>query len=137
MPKILIVEDHPAIRSMLIALFKNHNYLTDEAADGAIGLQKARQGGYSAIILDLKLPQMDGFEVLKQLKQLPPPIPNGPILIFTSHEFEHAAIEAKALGAAAYIVKDNLDTLHLVEEVEKYMKLDPSSALPTVNNAVG
>jgi CheY-like chemotaxis protein len=117
--KILIVEDHPAIRSMLVAIFKNHSYETDEAADGSIGLQKARQGGYRVILLDLKLPQLDGFEILKQLRQIPPPVPNGPIIVFTSYDYEHAVKEAMSLGAADFIVKDNLDTANLIAKVEQ------------------
>lgn len=120
--KILIIEDHPAIRSMLIAIFGNSGYETDEAADGAIGLQKARQGGYAAILLDLKLPQLDGFEVMKQLKVIPPSTPNGPIIVFSSHDYEHAAITARDLGAADFIIKDNLDTARLVERIEKIIQ---------------
>jgi len=118
---ILIIEDHPAIRSMLVAMFKNHQYTTDEAADGSIGLQKARQGGYDAVLLDLKLPQLDGFEILKQLRQIPPSTPNGPIIVFTSYDYEHAVKEALSLGAADFIVKDNLDRTNLIAKVEQVM----------------
>lgn len=116
--KILIVEDHPAIRNMLSSLFQNSGYITVEASDGAIGLSFAQAGGFSAILLDLKMPQMDGFEFMKNLKLNPPQIPNGPIIVFSSAAYEYAQKEAYTAGAADFIIKDDLETTKLVERVE-------------------
>ena len=96
--KILIVEDHPAIRNMLVSLFKNSNYQVTEASDGAIGLAAAQEGNYSAIILDLKMPQMDGFAFMKNLKLNPPTLPNGPIIVFSSASYDYAKQEALNAG---------------------------------------
>ena len=120
--KILIVEDHPAIRNMLQSLFEHHGYVVDAAADGAIGLQSAQHGGFTAILLDLKMPQMDGFEFMKRLKLEPPANPNGPIIVFSSHSYDYALKEAISAGAADFIVKDDLETIDLVERVETVIK---------------
>lgn len=120
--KILIIEDHPAIRNMLINLFNNSGYEVSEAGDGAVGLQFAQEGGFRAIILDLKMPQVDGFEFMKRLKLTPPKTPNGPIIVFSSHSYDYAKQQALESGAADFILKDDLETIHLVEHVEKIIK---------------
>lgn len=120
--KILVVEDHPAIRNMLTSLFKNAGYQVVEASDGAIGLQYAFDGGFSAILLDLKMPQVDGFEFLKRLKLSPPKTNNGPIIVFSSHSYDYAKAQALEAGAADFIIKDDLETIHLVEHVEKIIQ---------------
>jgi len=116
--KVLIVEDHPAIRNMLIGLFQNNGYQVTSASDGALGLNAAQEGNFHCIILDLKMPQMDGFEFMKNLKLNPPKSPNGPIIVFSSVAYEYARKEALAAGAADFIVKDNLEATHLVEHIE-------------------
>jgi CheY-like chemotaxis protein len=76
--RLLIVEDHTAIRKMLVAMFKNAGYEVIEADNGATGLAHAQAGGFYGIILDLKMPQMDGLHFLQAIKQTPPTVPNGP-----------------------------------------------------------
>jgi CheY-like chemotaxis protein len=120
--KILIVEDHPAIRNMLISLFKNAGYQVTECSDGALGLSAAQGGGYEAIILDLKMPQMDGFEFMKNLKLNPPIIKNGPIIVFSSVAYDYAQKEALDAGAADFILKDDLEAIHLVDHVESVIQ---------------
>lgn len=127
-PRILIVEDHPAIRNMLISLFKNGGYNVTAAADGAIGLQYAIEGGFRTILLDLKMPQVDGFEFMKRLKLTPPKTANGPIIVFSSHSYDYAKQQALSAGAADFILKDDLETIHLVEHVESIIK--KTTALP-------
>jgi CheY-like chemotaxis protein len=119
--KILIVEDHPAIRNMLASLFKNAGYQVTEASDGALGLAAATEGNFAAIMLDLKMPQMDGLEVMKNLKLNPPKLPNGPIIVFSSAAYDYAKQDALAHGATEFILKDDLEAIHLVEHVENVM----------------
>jgi CheY-like chemotaxis protein len=121
-PKILIVEDHPAIRNLLITLFKNAGYEITEAPDGAMGYNEAQRGGFSVILLDLKMPQMDGIAFLKQLHRFPPQNPNGPTIVFSSHSYDYAQKEAMKAGAAAFIIKDDLAEMDLVAEVERIIK---------------
>ena len=117
--KLLVVEDHQAIRQMLVSIFQNAGYEVVEASDGAIGLASAQQGGFTAILLDLKMPQMDGLEFMDHLKKMPPRIPNGPIIVFSSHGFDYAKKKAMEAGAAAFIEKDNIETIKLVDQVEQ------------------
>lgn len=116
--KILIVEDHTAIRGMLVAMFESSGYQVIHADNGATGLQLAQSGGFAAILLDLKMPQLDGLGFLKAIKATPPVIPNGPIIIFSSMAYDYTREEALRAGAAAFIEKDNLEHMALVRQVE-------------------
>jgi two-component system, chemotaxis family, chemotaxis protein CheY len=116
--RILIVEDHTAIRKMLVAMFTNAGYEVVEADNGATGLQHAQAGGFTGIILDLKMPQLDGLHFLNAIKQTPPTVPNGPMIVFSSVEYAYAKSEALKAGATAFIQKDDLQSIKLVEQVE-------------------
>ena len=117
--KILIIEDHPAVNTMLSSLFRNHGYTVDVAFEGHSGLEAIERGGYSAILLDLQLPEMDGFSILKTLQDHPPAIPNGPTIVFSNTTDPNARKQSLEFGAASFIPKENLDTLKLVQQVEE------------------
>jgi two-component system, chemotaxis family, chemotaxis protein CheY len=123
--RLLIVEDHTAIRKMLVAMFQNAGYEVVEADNGATGLNQAQAGGYSAIILDLKMPQLDGLHFLHSIKQSPPTTPNGPMIVFSSVEYAYAKDEALKAGAAAFIQKDDLQSIKLVEQVQAIIAKHP------------
>ena len=66
--KILIVEDNDRLRKSLLDYLRDEGFATDAAADGEEGLYKAMNWDYDALILDVMMPVMDGFEVLKKLR---------------------------------------------------------------------
>ena len=117
--KILIIEDHQGLRSLANQLFTTAGYEVVEASNGQQGLDSAIQGGFIAIICDLKMPIMDGMTFLTSLQQHPPPAPNGPIIIYSNFIYDYARDEALRRGASAFIAKDTLGTGELVQEVER------------------
>lgn len=72
MPKILIIEDEAAIRRVLTKILTEENdaYEVDEAEDGALGLEKVKKEDYDLVLCDIKIPKMDGVEVLEALNNL-------------------------------------------------------------------
>ncbi|HEX9188376.1 MAG TPA: response regulator, partial [Vicinamibacteria bacterium] len=68
-PRILIVDDEDAVRSSLKMIFEYAGYEVTLAANGPVGLKLAEQEAPDLVFLDIKMPQMDGLEVLKQLKE--------------------------------------------------------------------
>lgn len=118
MKKILIIEDHQGLRALANQVFSSAGYTVTEASNGQAGLNAAIQGGYSAIICDLKMPIMDGMTFLNALQQHQPPAQNGPIIIYSNFIYEYAKDEAIRRGATAFIAKDTLGTGELVTEVE-------------------
>lgn len=117
--KILIIEDHQGLRQLASQIFSAAGYEVTEAPNGQAGLNYAIQGGFTAIICDLKMPIMDGMTFLAALQQHPPSEKNGPIIIYSNFIYEYAKDEAIRRGATAFIAKDTLGTGELVGEVER------------------
>lgn len=125
--KILIIEDEPAIRRVLSKILteENENYKVDEAEDGVVGLEKIKAEDYDLVICDIKMPRMDGEEVLIEVKKIKPEIS---MLMISGHGDLETAVNTMRLGAFDYIskppdlnrllttVRNALDQKHLVVE---------------------
>lgn len=123
--KILILEDHPGLGQLITDLFKSHGYTVTLAVNGQEGLEFAREGGYDAIISDIKMPLVDGIQFLRNLQQNPPKKKNGPIIMYTNFAYQYSKDEVLSLGAADFIPKDTIGSAELVGKVEEHMKLQP------------
>lgn len=116
--KILLIDDEPAIRSMIKQNLTHAGFTLDEATDGKSGLAMFESGGYAAIVLDLKMPRMNGLEFLRELHHLNPTHPNGPIVVFSSQAEEEVIKAALASGAAKFIPKDSDEFIHLSDTIQ-------------------
>lgn len=104
MSKILIIEDEAAIRRVLVKILseENDSYQVDEAEDGAVGLDKIKNNDYDLVLCDIKMPKMDGVEVLEEVKKIKPEIP---MVMISGHGDMETAIHTMRLGAFDYISK--------------------------------
>ncbi|GAB2779120.1 sigma-54-dependent transcriptional regulator [Salinimicrobium soli] len=104
MPKILLIEDEAAIRRVLIKILteENNSYEVEEAADGLEGIEKIREQEYDLVLCDIKMPKMDGVEVLEAVKKLKPEIP---IVMISGHGDLDTAVNTMRMGAFDYISK--------------------------------
>ncbi|WP_294963038.1 sigma-54 dependent transcriptional regulator [uncultured Flavobacterium sp.] len=104
MSKILIVEDEAAIRRVLVKILseENDSYQVDEAEDGIAGLEKIKNNDYDLVLCDIKMPKMDGVEVLEEVKKIKPEIP---MVMISGHGDMETAIQTMRLGAFDYISK--------------------------------
>ncbi len=104
MSRILIIEDEPAIRRVLNKILSEENdtYQVDEAEDGLIGMEKIKNTDYDLVLCDIKMPKMDGVEVLEATKKIKPEIP---IVMISGHGDMETAINTMRLGAFDYISK--------------------------------
>jgi DNA-binding NtrC family response regulator len=104
MPKILIIEDEAAIRRVLgkILAEESDNYIVEEAEDGQLGLEKIKNEDYDLVLCDIKMPKMDGVEVLEAVKKIKPEIP---FVMISGHGDLETAIQTMRLGAFDYISK--------------------------------
>ncbi|NNL80073.1 MAG: sigma-54-dependent Fis family transcriptional regulator, partial [Flavobacteriaceae bacterium] len=104
MPKILIIEDEAAIRRVLSKILseESETYEVDEAEDGLVGLEKIKKDDYGLILCDIKMPKMDGVEVLEAVKTIKPEIP---VVMISGHGDLDTAVNTMRLGAFDYISK--------------------------------
>lgn len=104
MPKILIIEDEAAIRRVLVKILteENNAYEVFEAEDGLAGVELIKKEDYDLILCDIKMPKMDGVEVLEATKKIKPEIP---IVMISGHGDLDTAVNTMRLGAFDYISK--------------------------------
>lgn len=104
MSKILIIEDEASIRRVLVKILSEENdtYQVDEAEDGVVGLEKIKNNDYDLVLCDIKMPKMDGVEVLEEAKKIKPEIP---MVMISGHGDMETAIHTMRLGAFDYISK--------------------------------
>jgi DNA-binding NtrC family response regulator len=104
MSKILIIEDEAAIRRVLSKILseENDSYKVEEAEDGLQGVEKVKNEDYDLILCDIKMPKMDGVEVLEAVKKIKPEIP---MVMISGHGDLETAIQTMRLGAFDYISK--------------------------------
>ena len=101
-PRILIVEDEPAIRNGLIDVFTFHGFAVESAATGRAGLSLALRGGYALILLDVMLPEIDGFEICNRIRAADR---IQPIILLTAKSNDEDIIQGLTLGADDYVTK--------------------------------
>ncbi len=99
--RVLVVEDEPEIRAALAQSLREGGYAVDEAADGNDGLYKAQSWDYDAIVLDLMIPGIDGWQLLKRLRKTK----KIPVLILSARDTVPDRVQGLDLGADDYLVK--------------------------------
>lgn len=104
MPKILIIEDEDAIRRVLSKIILNEggDMVVEEAKDGAEGFEMIQKMDYDLVLCDIKMPKMDGVEVLQKVQETKPEIP---FIMISGHGELETAVETMRLGAYDYISK--------------------------------
>jgi DNA-binding NtrC family response regulator len=127
MSKILVIEDEAAIRRVLVKILseESETYEVDEAEDGSRGLEMIKKTDYDLALCDIKMPKMDGVEVLQNAKKIRPEIP---FIMISGHGDLDTAVNTMRLGAFDYIskppdlnrllttVRNALDKKELVQE---------------------
>lgn len=104
MSKILIIEDEEAIRRVLVKILteENKDYQVSESEDGLAGIELIKVSDFDLILCDIKMPKMDGVEVLQAVKKIKPEIP---IVMISGHGDLDTAVNTMRLGAYDYISK--------------------------------
>jgi len=126
--KILIIEDETTIREMLAEILKKQGYIIHQAADGTSGLKLIQKHNFDLILLDLRLPDIHGLEVMEKLRKFDNHVL---VVVMTAYPEVRTAVSALKAGAHDYIkkpfeldemkklVQRSLETQHLRTEVER------------------
>jgi two-component system phosphate regulon response regulator PhoB len=115
---LLVVEDEPELRQLLVNNLLFEGYSVAEAADGAPALEAHRARRADLVILDLMLPQLDGFEVLTQLRSAGDAVP---VLMLTARGSEQDRVKGLSLGADDYLVKP-FSVLELLARIKAILR---------------
>jgi len=101
-PSILVVDDEASIRRTLREILEYEDYAVDDAEDGAVALDKIRSSRFDVVLLDVKMPKVDGLEVLQTIsaEQI-----DVPVVMISGHGTIETAVEATKLGAFDFVEK--------------------------------
>lgn len=116
--KLLLVDDEEAYVNVLANRMAKRSIEVTKALSGTEGIQALRKEDFDAAVLDLKMEDMDGIEVLKVFKKM---VPNMPVIMLTGHGSEQAAREGIVLGASDYLTKP-CDLEELIEKIKKAIR---------------
>ena len=131
MAKILIIDDERSIRNAIREILEYEKFQVDEAEDGLSGVVKVKGGKYDVILCDIKMPKMDGTEVLERIMVL---APDTPVVMISGHGDIETAVDLLKHGAYDYIpkpldlnrllvsVRNALDRTEIVAETKKLRK---------------
>jgi CheY-like chemotaxis protein len=123
MSKILVIDDEQSIRDLLDRLLRRKGYDVVLAASGQKGLECFRRERPDVIVLDLKMPEMDGLTVLRQIRSLNR---SQPVIVLTGSRTAEMEQQVRALGVTEYIAKGF--SLHLLGDALKRLLKTPDRA---------
>jgi len=130
MASVLIIDDERSIRNTLSDILGNEKYQVDSAENGEIALEKVKENKYDVILCDIKMPGMDGIEVLENILK----ISDTPVIMISGHGTIETAVDAIKKGAYDYIekppdlnrllitIRNALDKSNLITETKKLKK---------------
>lgn len=130
MAKILVIDDEKSIRNTLREILEYEKFAIDDAADGSEAIELVKKNEYDVVLCDIKMPKMDGIEVLEQIMNLS----DVPVVMISGHGNIETAVEAIKKGAFDYIskpldlnrllitIRNAMDKGHLVSETKVLKK---------------
>jgi DNA-binding response OmpR family regulator len=119
--KILIIEDDRFLRELMVRKLKMEDFEVMEAEDGGEGLKKIKEGKPDLVLLDLILPEMDGFEVLEE-KRKEEKIKDIPVIILSNLGQKEEIDRGLQLGAKDYLVKAQFSPSEIIEKVKLFLQ---------------
>lgn len=124
--KILLIEDEDLIRDLYKRQLEKSGLPTDGFRTGKEGLAAIQKQKYDLILLDIMLPDMNGLEILKQLKQNPQ-TKSTPVILQTNLGQESIIKEGFSLGAEGFLIKGSYTPDQIVEEVKNFLAGKPNN----------
>jgi two-component system OmpR family response regulator len=121
--RVLVVEDEPDLRDSLLKALREDGYAADGAADGEDGLYKAETSEYDAVVLDIMLPRIDGWELLRGLRKTK----KTPVLMLTARDAVRDRVRGLDTGADDYLVKP-FDLSELLARLRALIRRSASQA---------
>jgi DNA-binding response OmpR family regulator len=121
--KILVVEDELAMREIVVEKLQMAGFNVLQAEDGAIAIKQIEKERPDLVLLDLMLPEIDGFGVLERVRKNKT-LADTPIIILTNLWSKEEIIKTKTLGVSAYIIKAYMTTEEILEKVNEVLDME-------------
>ncbi len=118
MQNILLVEDDPFLIDIYTTKLEESGFSVEVANDGEVALRKARENKPDLVILDIVLPQIDGWEILKRIKS-EPEFKNLKVIILSNLGQKEEVEKGIKLGAAKYLIKAHYTPSQVIKEIKK------------------
>jgi OmpR family response regulator RpaB len=134
MPRLLLIDDDERLGPPLAAYMQRHGFALEHATRPSRGLERLEQGGIDAVILDVMLPEIDGFEVCRTIRKSPGAAAAVPIVMLTARGEVMDRIVGLELGADDYLPKP-FEPRELLARIQTVLRR--STPAPTPNAAVG
>jgi CheY-like chemotaxis protein len=121
--RILVADDGEENRLLINGYLKNTGYVVDEAENGAIAVEKFKQGGYDLVLTDAEMPELDGYAATRAMRAIEAQRGRAetPILLLTAHAFEEARARSKAAGCTDHLIKP-ISRGTLLEAITRYTR---------------
>lgn len=119
--KIALIEDEPFLASMYSTKLEIEGFEVLKASNGEEGLKIVREGKPNLILLDIVMPKMDGFEVLKELRA-DPEMAKLPVILLTNLGQRSDIEKGLAMGATDYIIKANYTPAQVVAKIKQHLE---------------
>ena len=117
---LLVVDDVPTNRRLLAAMLERHGHSCHLAADAAEALRLLRENPYDAVLMDVQMPGMDGLAATRQIRALPPPVGQIPVIAVTAHDLpgQHEAILAAGMNG---VIAKPVATAALLDALDRHV----------------
>ncbi|MBI1888979.1 MAG: response regulator transcription factor [Candidatus Spechtbacteria bacterium] len=119
--KILLIEDDPFLSEIYVTKFHEAGFMAVVAEDGVFGLEKVKEVRPDIVILDIVMPNMDGFELLRKIKK-DEDLKFTPVVILSNLGEQENVEKGFGLGAADYIIKAHYTPTEVVAKVKEILK---------------
>jgi len=119
--RILIVEDDPFLIDIYTTKLKDIGFSIDVANDGEDGLRKLKEGNFDLLMLDIVLPHIDGWQVLKQISENEE-LKNLKVIVLSNLGQKEEVEKGLKLGAIKYLIKAHYTPQEVIEEIKKVLK---------------
>ncbi len=119
--KVLIAEDEIFLSKVLSQKLRNDGFEVSVASDGVDAITKIKSEKPDIVLLDLMMPQKDGFQVLREVRS-DPEIKDTPVIVASNLGQKSDQEQVEAIGVQKYIIKSNLTIYQIVEEVKKCLE---------------
>lgn len=121
--KILVAEDELAMREIVVEKLQSGGFEVVQAEDGAVAVKQIEAERPDLVLLDLNMPELDGFGVLEKIrKSKDPQLAQTPVVILTNLWSKEEIIKTKNLGVSAYIIKAYMTTEEILDKAKQILR---------------